>query len=149
MAVSINFYDKFVLYFGEGGIDLDGDTFDIILMNSTHTFTQANTNKADISANEIPTDNGYTQGAKTLGSVTWAESSGTITFDAADTVWAASGGYIPSSGDCTDAVVYSETSTSPSADLLMCSIDFGQAESAGSGTNFQITYNASGIFTIS
>ena len=149
MPVSINFYDKFVLYFGEGGIDLDGDTFDIILMNSTHSFAQANTNKADIAANEIRTDNGYTQGAKTLASVTWAESSGTITFDAADTVWAASGGPIPSSGDCTDAVIYSETSTSPSADLLMCSIDFGQAVSAGSGTNFQITYNASGIFTIS
>ena len=131
------------------GIIIDTDTFDVILMNSTHTFTQANTNKSDISANEIPTDNGYTQGAKTLGSVTWAESSGTATFDAADTVWAASGGSIPSSGNCTDAVIYSETSTSPTADLLMCSIDFGQAESAGSGTNFQITDNASGIFTIS
>ena len=149
MAVSINFYDKFIEYTMEGGIDIDGDTFDIILMNSTHAFAQANTNKADIVANEIPTNNGYTQGSKTLASVTWAESSGTVTFDAADTVWSASGGSIPSSGDCTDAVIYSETSTSPSADLLMCSIDFGQAESAGSGTNFQITYNASGIFTIS
>ena len=149
MAVSINFYDKFVLYFGEGGIDLDGDTFDIILMNSTHAFTQANTNKADIAANEIPTNNGYTQGAEVLASVTWTESGGVATFDAADSVWTASGGSIPSSGDCTDAVIYSETSTSPSADLLMCSIDFGQAESAGNGTNFQITYNAGGIFTIS
>ena len=149
MPVSINYYDKFVLYFGEGGIDLDGDTFDIILMNSTHAFTQANTNKADIAANEIPTNNGYTQGAEVLASVTWTESGGVATFDAADSVWTASGGSIPSSGDCTDAVIYSETSTSPSADLLMCSIDFGQAESAGNGTNFQITYNASGIFTIS
>lgn len=149
MAVTINFYDKFIEYVGDGGIDLDGDTFDIILMNSTHAFAQANTKKADISANEIPTNNGYTQGAKTLGSVTWTESSGVLTFDAADVTWTASGGPIPSSGDCTDAVIYSETSSSPDADLLMCSIDFDGAQSAGSGTDFKITINASGIFTIS
>ena len=149
MPVSINFYNKFMEYVGDGGIDLDTDIFDIILMNSTHSYTAADTNKADIVANEIPTNNGYTQGAKTLASITWVESGGVLTWDADDTVWTASGGPIPSSGNCSDAVIYDEDATSPSADLLMCSIDFGQNESAGSGTNFQITYNASGIFTIS
>lgn len=148
-VVSINFYNKFVEYVGDGGMDLDNDVFDIILMNSTHAFTATHDRKTDISANEIPTGNGYTQGAEVLASVTWVESAGVLTFDAADSVWSASGGPIPTSGDCTDAVIYDETSTVPAADLLMCSIDFGQAESAGDGTDFKITYNASGIFTIS
>ena len=147
MAVSINFYEKFIEFMGDDTFDMDTDVWDIILMNSTHVFTDTNTIKTDIGANEIPGLNGYVQGAETLASVTWVEAAGVTTFDAADSVWAASGGPIPSSGDCTDAVIYSETSTQ-NIDALMCSIDFGQAESAGDGTNFQITYDGSGIFTI-
>jgi len=145
MAVTINFYDQFMEFVGDGGIDLDNDTFDIILMDVNHTFTQANTKKADISANEIATANGYTQGAETLASVTWTSSGATQTFDAADPTWTASGGSIAA----TDAVIYSETSSSPDADLLMCSIDFDGLQTAGDGTDFKITINASGIFTIS
>lgn len=142
MAVQILFYAKFVEYFGDNTIDLDGDTFDIILMNATHSFNSANTIKSDIAANEIATGAGYTQGAKTLASVTWGESGGTTTFDAADVTWTASGGAIAA----TDAVIYSETAAS---DQLMCSIDFDGEQSAGDGTDFKITFNASGIFTVS
>lgn len=148
MAVTINRYNKFPEYFGDNTIDLDADTFDIILMNSTHVFTATNTLKSQISANEIPTGNGYTQGAEALTSVTWTESSGTLTFDAADASWTASGGPIPTSGDCTDAVIYDESATAV-VDALCYSIDFGQAESAGDGTDFKITFHASGIFTLS
>lgn len=147
MAVTINRYDKFPEYFGDGTIDLDTDTFDIILMNSTHTFLSTNTIKANISGNEIPTNNGYTQGAETLASVTWVESSGTLTWDAAAASWTASGGPIPSSGDCTDAVIYDEDA-SAAVDALCYSIDFGASESAGSGTDFIITFNGTGIFTL-
>lgn len=145
MAVTINFYNKFIEYVGDGGIDLDNDTFDIILMNSSHVFTATNTIKANISANEIATGNGYTQGDKTLTTPTWLESSGTLTFDAADVTWTAAGGSI---GPATDAVIYSETATTP-ADALMCSIDFDGAQTAGDGTDFKITFSVSGIFTIS
>lgn len=146
-VVTINFYEKFIEFMGDDTMDMDTDVFDIILMNSTHVFTDTNTIKANIAANEIPAGNGYTQGAEVLASITWVESAGVTTWDAADSVWAASGGPIPTSGDCTDAVIYDETSTI-AIDALVCSIDFGQAETAGDGTNFQITYNASGIFTI-
>ena len=147
MAVSINFYEKFIEFMGDDTMDMDTDVFDIILMNSTHVFTDTNTLKSDIVANEIPGLNGYVQGAETLASITWVESGGVTTWDAADTQWTASGGPIPSSGDCTDAVIYDETSTIV-VDALVCSIDFDGAESAGDGTNFNITYNGSGIFTI-
>lgn len=143
MAVTINFYAKFIEFQGDNTIDLDTDTFDIILMNSSHTFNSANTVKADISANELSTANGYTQGAKTLASITWSESGGTTTFDAADVTWTASGGSI---GPADDAVIYSETAGS---DELMCSIDFDGSQTAGNGTDFKVTFNASGIFTIS
>lgn len=36
----------------------------------------------------------------------------------------------------------------PAADLLVCDIDFGADETAGDGTDFKITFNAGGIFTI-
>ena len=142
MAVTINFYNEFVHHVGLGVIDLDSDTFDIILMNTSHTFTATHATKSQISANEIATANGYTQGAEVLASVTWTESSGTATFDAADSSWTASGGSITAS----DGVIYSETAA---ADELMCSIDFDGSQSAGDGTDFIVSYNASGIFTIS
>lgn len=143
MAVTINFYNKFIEYLGDNSIDADGDTFDIILLNATHTFTATHTQLTDVSANELSTGNGYTAGGTALTSVTWTESAGTVTFDAADVTWTASGGDI---GPATDAVIFSDTST---GDLLMCSVDFDGAQTAGDGTDFQITWNASGIFTIS
>ena len=147
MVVSINFYAKFIEHMGDDTMDMDTDTFDIILMNSTHAFSSANTLKTDIDGNEIPSGNGYTQGAKTLASIAWSETGGTTTFDAADITWSASGGDIPTSGDCTDAVIYDETATQVT-DALMCSVDFDGAQTAGNGTDFKITWNGSGIFTI-
>lgn len=147
MAVSISFYEKFIVFMGDDTFDMDTDVWDIILMTPTHVFTAANTIKANISANEIPTGNGYTQGLETLLSVTWLEAAGVTTFDCADIVWSATGGPIPTSGNCDAAVIYSETATQ-NVDALMCTIDFGQNETAGDGTDFKITPNTSGIFTI-
>jgi hypothetical protein len=143
VAVSINFYNKFIEYIGDGTIDLDNDTFTVILMNGSHTFNATHTQRTDIAANQLSTANGYTQDAKNLGSVTWTESGGTVTFDAADVTWTASGGDI---GPAAHAVIYSDTAA---GDELMCSIDFDGSQTAGDGTDFKITFHASGIFTIS
>jgi hypothetical protein len=143
MAVSINFYNKFAEYFGDGTIDLDGDTFTIILMNSSHAFNATHTQLSQVSANQISSANGYVQDAKNLTSVTWTESGGTVTFDAADVVWTASGGSI---GPAEHAVIYDNTAAN---NELVCSIDFDGAETAGDGTDFKITFHANGIFTIS
>lgn len=146
MPVTINRYDQFPEYFGDNGIDLDGDTFKIELYNATHVFTAANDRRADISANALATANGYTNPGQNLTSVTWVNSAGTITFDTADNTWTASGGSI---GPADDSVIYSDTSTVPAADLLAYSIDHGGSETAGDGTDFKHTFNASGIFTVS
>lgn len=144
MAVTINRYNQFPEFFGDNGIDLDGDTFKLELYNTSHTFTATNTARANVSANAVATGNGYTNPGQDLTSVTWTNSSGTITFDAADVSWTASGGSIAAS----DGVLYSDTSTSPSTDLLAYSVDFDGNQTAGDGTAFLVSWNASGIFTV-
>ena len=146
MAVIVGFYNKFIEYVGDGGIDLDNDTFKMELYNSNHQFTAVDDRRSQIQANSLATANGYTSPGKNLTSVTWIEAAGTLTFDAADTVLTASGGIIGIAGN---AVIYSDTATVPAADLLMCSINFDGNQSAGDTTDFKIIYNASGIFTIS
>jgi hypothetical protein len=144
MAVTIQNYDKMVEYFGDNTIDMDGDTFKGELYNSTHTFTQADTQRSDIVANALATNFGYTNPGQDLTTPTWVEGSGTVTFDAADQVWTASGGSI---GPARHMVIYSDTASAP-VDALMLNINFGQDETAGDGTDFRVNFNATGIFQI-
>lgn len=141
MAVTINKYNKFAEYFGDGTIDLDNDTFKLALMDTGHTFTATNTVWANVSANELSTANGYTSPGQNLSSVTWTESSGTLTLDAADASWTASGGSIAAS----DGVLYSDTAAT---DELAFSVDFDGLQTAGDGTDFIVAWHASGIFTV-
>jgi len=143
--VAISFYNQFMEFVGDNGIDLDNDSFRVELALDPHVFTAADQARASISANTKATANNYTNPGNLLVNVTWVESAGTITFDADDNTWGASGGSITAS----NAVIYSDTSTAPFVDLLMCNIDFAGIQSAGDGTDFKITFNASGIFTIS
>lgn len=142
MAVTINRYNKFPEYFGDNTIDLDGDTFKAAL-GTGHSFVATNSVYADVSGDALATGNGYTAPGQNLSSVTWSESGGTLTFDAADVTWTASGGAIAAS----DAWIYSDTPTSP-ADPLAFNIDFDGTESAGDGTDFLLTFDAAGIFTL-
>ena len=145
MAVTITAYDQFMEFVGDGGIDLDTDDLKAELYNSTHTFTATNTARADVSANALATAFGYTNPGQSLASVVWNTTAGVQKLDAADVVWTASGGAIGPARYC---ILFDEDSTVPSADLLMFSIDFGQDETAGDGTDFRITWNVGGIFTI-
>lgn len=118
-------------------LDLDNDTLKIMLVTDlytpdfgTHDF------KADVT-NEV-SGTGYTAGGETLTSVTLTQSAGTITFDAADVTWASS------TITARAAVIYDDTIVN---DPLICYIDFGSNQSSSSG-DFQIAFNASGIFTL-
>lgn len=144
MAVTIQNYNKMVEYFGDGTIDLDTDTFKGELYLAAYVFTATHNQRSDISSNAVTTGNGYTNPGQNLTSVTWVESSGTVTWDSADQVWTASGGSI---GPAEDMVIYDDTASAP-VDALMIDIAFGQAETAGDGTDFRVNFNASGIFQI-
>ena len=146
MAVTINPYNRHMEFALEAAMDHDGDTFKAELYNSTHTYTAANDDRADISANALASGNGYTNPGQNLSAVTVTESTGTITWDAADVTWSATPGSI---GPAADTVIYDDTMTTPVADALLFSIDHDGDQTAGAGTDFKITWNASGIFTVS
>ena len=145
MAVTIQNYDQMVEFMGDSTIDMDADSFLGELYNSTHSFTANDNARSDISANALATGNGYTNPGQALTTPTWNEVTGTVTFDAVDQVWTASGGSI---GPARHMEIYDDTVASPVVDALMININFGQDETAGTGTDFRVNFNSSGIFQI-
>jgi hypothetical protein len=99
----------------------------------THDF------RADIAA-EV-TGTGYSAGGIALTSTEITLSSGVLTFDAADSSWAAS-----TIANAMAAVFYTNVGASATDQLISLS-DFVSAASSSSGT-FTIQWSASGIFTL-
>lgn len=89
-------------------------------------------------ANEV-SGTGYTAGGAALSTTTWTGSGGVLTFDAADTSWSTA-----TIANARAALVYADALAGNNA---ICLIDFGADYTSSAGT-FQITYNASGIFTL-
>lgn len=142
MAVSAKVYGLAIKSLGNKEIDLDSDTLKVMLCTSSYTPNQdTHQYKSDVT-NEV-TGTGYTAGGATLTSVTVAYDgpSNTYTLDAADTSWTSS------TITARYAVVYDSTPASDATRPLICYIDFGADVVSSSGT-FQITWNASGIVTI-
>lgn len=137
-------YDSAKASIGSGLFDMDGHTFKIILTSNSYTPNRATqTVLADVT-NQLSTANGYTSGGATLASVTWGQTSGTATFDAADPAWTASGGDI---GPFRIAVIYNDTAAS---DPLLCYCVLHSADlTILNGQTGTIALNASGILTLS
>lgn len=140
---TIHIYNKFKLYLADGTIDMDNDQFKVALMDSNHTFVSTHTDFSQVASNEIAVGNGYTGGGKVIPNTTWIENGGNVTFDGDNVAWTATGGVI---GPAAHAVIYDDTATD---DKLVCSINFEGAQTAGEGTDFRITWNASGILRLS
>lgn len=85
---------------------------------------------------ELSTANGYTAGGQALASKTITEGTGNVIFDAADTVWTASGGSI---GPATCAVIYKDTGTASTSPLLGY-VTFA-SQTATDGNTFTITWD--------
>lgn len=85
-----NFYDQVSELIADGTLDLDNDSFEMLLTTSAHTPDAGDSTQSDID-NEV-TGNGYSRQA--LTNVTWTRSSGITTFDFDDPSFAASGGSI-------------------------------------------------------
>lgn len=147
MAVTNKMYGPAIQAMVSGDIDLTADTIKVALFNNSHTFTQAHDTWSDISANEV-TGDGYTEGGATLthtgDEVTYLTRVTTFGANADDTEWA------DSTITAYYAVVYKYIDDEGSPDAtspLICCINFDGAQSSAAGT-FKITWNASGIFTI-
>jgi len=139
-------FNKFKEYACDGTIDMDrttADSFKVALYTDATLPAATVTCKADLDGakTEVANGNGYTTGGASLSSITWTESSGTITWDAANVQWTSA------TFTARYAVIYADYVTTPEADPLMVLIDFGSNQTVSSGT-FTIQWNASGICTL-
>jgi hypothetical protein len=138
-------YDTAKLNIGDGTTDLNSHTFKMALFTSaSNANTLTNSTLASLT-NQVANANGYTTGGNTLASVTWTQTGGVATFDAADSTWTASGGSITARF----AVIYDDTSASDSL-VCVCLLDTTPADvTVTDGNTLTIQFNASGIFTLS
>lgn len=144
-------YDRAKLYLADGTHDLD-DTSNwkcaLLLSTSNANTLSIGTGVYGDLTNEHSNANGYTTGGVAVGSETWTNSSGTITFDCADAAWTASGGSITARF----AVIYRNATVNTIVKplLCVCLLDTTPADvTATTGNTFTVQMNASGLFTLS
>jgi hypothetical protein len=137
MAVTINLYDHTAKLFANKEVDFTG--LKVVLLDSSGTFTASDTQYSDISANEV-SGNGWSAGGMALSGVAVTNvTTNDAMLDATDLSVTASGGAI---GPAENAVIRDVTNNK-----LIAHISFGASQTAGVGTPFLFTWNASGIIS--
>lgn len=131
-------------------LDLNSDSFKVALYNNSVTPSQTVTSANSAynvdqwgTANEVYDGAEWAQAGQALDSVTFAPTSATLKFDAADEVSAGTSATLANVYGC---LIYNDTASSP-ADQGVCYLYFGGVNSVTDGT-FTVAFNASGIFTI-
>jgi len=145
-AGAFTFYNQFAELVADGTIDLDNDTFKLALLTSSYTPNAASdTTFSVIDANEHAAENGYSAGGEALTSVTWGQSSGVGTFDAADVEWTASGGSITAR-----YAVLHDSTVGGAGDLIgYFLLDSTPADvTATDGNTLTVQWHGDGIFTL-
>jgi hypothetical protein len=139
VAPTISLYNHTRARFGSGANAVD-DTYKVKLLTAA-TFNATHTTLAATGGTEVANGNGYTTGGATLANAAVTTvNTNEAKFDADDVTWAASGGAITASF----AILYNDTDAD---DPPVAFIDFDGAETAGTGTDFKIIWNANGIVT--
>jgi len=145
-------YDFAKKYLSDGTFDLDAaSSWKIALFLSTsnaNTLSVGTGIYGDLT-NEVATAFGYTIGGVAITSPTWTRSGSTLTFDCADLApaWTAAGGSITGRF----AVIYWNGTLNGIVKplLCVCLMDTAPADVSATDTNpFNITINASGVFTL-
>lgn len=150
MAVTIKIRD-FVRNAMNGPIDMNSDTFRIALSNTAPASEGSNPTLDNNGVLANVTQISYTNYSddltvdRVLQGVTSAATGGTYTFDAGDFTITASGGALAT---FRYIYVFDDTPTSP-ADPLVLLIDLEEAVTLTSGQSITVTFNASGVLTIS
>lgn len=138
MAVTISLYNHTAQRFASGA-NAVGDTYKVKLLSAA-TFDATHTTLTATGGTET-SNTGYTAGGATLANVAVSTvTTNDAAFDADDVTWTATGGALAASY----AIIYNDTDTN---DPPVAFIDFGGSQSAGTGTDFKLVWNASGIFT--
>ena len=144
---ALNFYDTFRRKeaSGNGGIDLTTLTIKCALVTSVYTVDQnLHDFWDDANANEVSGTN-YTAGGNTIANITDALSgAGLVTIDGDDpATWLQSGAGF---SNARRAIIYRDTGTPSTSELILYSDDFG-ADKGNVDGDFTIQIDAAGIFT--
>ena len=134
-------YNSFFTDLSKGAIDLDTDTFKLMLVTSAYTPTKTHAKRSDIT-NEV-TGTGYPAGGATLANVTVTQdnTNDLAKFDADDVSW------VTSTITARGAVLYKARGGAASADELVKYFDFGSDQSSV-GAAFTVQFNANGILQV-
>lgn len=131
----------------KGLIDFDTDNFSVFLVTSAWTpSVNVDDTYSDLSANEVPNGSGYTTGGIDLAALAVSRASGVVTIDeTTNPAWTSA------SFTCKYAVIAKRAGGSlTGTDLLVGYVDLdngGGSITVTAGT-LTITWNASGLFTI-
>lgn len=137
MAVTISLYNHTPKLFANGDVDLTA--LKLMLLDNDATFTASHTAISSISGDEV-SGNGWDTGGELLdNAAVTVVTTNDAKLDADDISVTATGGNI---GPAYKGVIYDDTGNYP-----LAFIDFDGAQTAGNGTAFLVTWNASGIFT--
>lgn len=145
MATTITRYNALAEYLLDGVVDLEDDTINVALVDSTYTFDATDTIWADASGSEEANGNGYTTGGVALGSKAVTLASGTATWDAADASWT-----FTNSKTFRGAVIYKVGTTDGIVNPLIAYVLFNDtpADITINSVGFTIVWSASGILTL-
>lgn len=140
-------YNKFNLFTqdlceGVHNFKSGGQTFNVMLTNTAPVAT--NHLYGDISANDLATSGGYTNGGQ-ASAMSDSSASGTEKVLATNVTWTGSGGGF---GPFRYVVIYNTTPTSPLKPLV-CWFDYGSSLSVNASDTFTVSFDGTnGLFTV-
>lgn len=139
MTMATLFYPSAKRDIATGVIDLDTDTFGVMLVTDTYTPSTSHAKRSDIT-NEVGNSGTYAAGGSALASVTAALSGTELRFDAADPSWTSA--TITARG----CVIYKRRGGASSADELVCALLFtGGADVVSTNGTFTVVFDSTGM----
>lgn len=144
MAVgSFTLYSNALQEMTTGSFDLPVDNYRMVLMGNTYVpQPNVDTNWGDISAAELPSNGGYTQGGILIQNMTSTQSDGVVTVTCNPVVWSAFTAMFYY------AVIVRQAGVAlVASDLLLCYFSTNGGI-GGDGGLMTVTPSASGLFTI-
>lgn len=140
-------FEEFRKNIGDGSHDMDSDTFSIILITTLPTLGATSPDRTDFT--ECSAGGGYSTGGIALTGVTWTEAAGVSAFDSTMTpLWTAAAG---SPTNIVAGLLVNDThaGTNDAIAFIDMTTDGGTTPISLVAGNISITFNASGIFTLS
>lgn len=147
MAVSAKAYANLLVHLANKRVDLDTDTFKVLLLSSSYTPDQGAHDFANDLTGELATGSGYTNGGISLGSITATLTGNVLKWDAADVVVT-----VPDGSTLTAryAVVVDTSPGTAATNPLISYVDFGTdviVSPVGTSGSLTIQWDANGIAT--